>query len=142
MEASRFDAWTRRRFGFALGGVASLIGLSVLEDAEAKKKHKHKRKKKKKCKKLLVTCGGKKKCCKGLTCGTPVGTTGTVCCEPLQGPCSDASECCGDQICDEIDGLSGTRCCGVVDRTCTVDQDCCTGFVCDVGVTDTCVPAF
>jgi hypothetical protein len=39
MEGSRFDAWTRRRFGLAAGGVAgSLFGLLAREAAESKKK--------------------------------------------------------------------------------------------------------
>jgi hypothetical protein len=142
MDASRFDAWTRRRFGLVVGsGTASLLGLSVLGDAEAKKKHKHK--KKKKCRKSLQTCGGKKKkCCKSLTCGDSLTFPDSkVCCKPLQGTCEDQTECCGDTICTNVDGLDGEHCCVVIDKPCTEDHDCCTGLVCDTGGTDTCVNA-
>ena len=45
MDDSRFDAWTRRRFGLAAGGLsASLLGLVSLDDAAAKKKRKKKKK--------------------------------------------------------------------------------------------------
>ncbi len=131
MDASRFDAWTRRRLGLAVGGgLASLAGLSLLGDAEARNKRK---KKKKRCKKSLQPCGGKKKCCKEFTCGDTLTTQGNVCCKPLQGTCTEASECCGDFICDDISGLTGTRCCGVTDRACTVNQDCCLTFGCVAG---------
>ena len=48
MDGSRFDAWTRRRFGLAAGGaIGSLLGLQIAgsDDAEAKKR-------KKRCRKL------------------------------------------------------------------------------------------
>jgi hypothetical protein len=131
MDASRFDAWTRRRFGLLAGGsIATLAGLSAIADSEAKKK-----KKKKKCKKSLKSCGGKKKCCKKLTCGDTL-TNDSVCCKPLQGTCTDQPECCGDTICTNVDGLEGERCCVVVDKPCNEPQDCCTGLTCDSG---TCV---
>jgi gas vesicle protein len=126
MDASRFDAWTRRRFGLVAGGsIASLAGLSLLADADAKKK-----KKKKKCRKSLQPCGGKKKkCCKNLTCSDTL-TADSVCCKPTAGTCTDQSECCGDTICDDIDGLEGTRCCFVADKPCTEKEDCCGDLVC------------
>ena len=41
MDGSRFDAWTRRRFGVAAGGLAgSFLPLAGWDDAEAKKKEK------------------------------------------------------------------------------------------------------
>jgi len=132
MDASRFDAWTRRRLGLVVGGgIASLAGLSLLEDAEAKKK------KKKRCRKSLQPCGGKKKCCKELTCDDTLGTEGNVCCKPLQGTCADQSECCGETICDDVQGLSGLRCCVVVGEPCTATQDCCGNNACSGGE---CVP--
>jgi N-acetylglucosamine-6-sulfatase len=54
MEGSRFDAWTRRRFGLTTGGtLATLFGLRRLDEAGAKHhhhhhKHKHKHKQKNK----------------------------------------------------------------------------------------------
>jgi hypothetical protein len=59
MVDTRFDAWTRRRFGRTAGGVLiTLAGLGAHEDSAAK--HKHKRKKK--CKQGHKLCG--KTCCK------------------------------------------------------------------------------
>ncbi len=60
MDGSTFDAWTRRRFGLAAGGV--LAALASLHGASAKKKRG------KRCKKLCAGCkpGGKRKCCDGL----------------------------------------------------------------------------
>jgi hypothetical protein len=133
MDGSRFDAWTRRRFGLVVGsGVASLAGLSALDDAEAKKK----RKKKKKCKKIKNGCktsGKKKRCCKGLTCGESVALPGgNHCCRQAQGACTDASECCAPSLCD--DGF----CCILVDQgPCTEDADCCDNGVCNLD-TDLC----
>jgi hypothetical protein len=129
MDGSHFDAWTRRRFGLAMGGgVAALLGLSALDNADAKHK-------KKKCiKKPRVACGGKKKCCKSedLSCGEILGLSGKNCCRNVQGVCKDANQCCGDFICDQIDGLGDqTRCCGAADRSCSEDQDCCSGFTCN-----------
>jgi hypothetical protein len=141
MDGSRFDAWTRRQFGYFIGGFASLFGLAAIDEVEAKKKHKHK--KKKKCKKLLVTCGGKKKCCKGLTCDTRFGTTGTICCKPLQRPCTDAGECCNAfGLCANVDGLTGERCCTGVTGSCTVKEDCCGDLICGLvgGGNSACVP--
>lgn len=129
MDASRFDAWTRRRLGLVVGGgIASLAGLSLLEDAEARKK------KKKRCKKSLQPCGGKKKCCKELTCDDTLGTEGNVCCKPLQGTCADQPECCGnDSICTNVDGLTGERCCVLEGKTCTEKLDCCGDLDCISG---------
>ena len=67
MDGTRFDAWTRRRFGAVAGGLAgSLLMLAGHDDAEAKKK-------KKKCKKLGQPCqpGGKRKCCHHNLCFAP-----------------------------------------------------------------------
>ena len=138
MDGSHFDAWTRRRFGLAVGGgVAALIGLTARDDAEAKHHHK------KKCiKQPRVACGGKKKCCKDkdLTCGDILGLEGKNCCRKVQGTCKDAGDCCGDFICDQITGLGDqTRCCGAADRACTGPHDCCEGFGCSVATT-TCQP--
>ena len=41
MDASRFDAWTRRRFGLLSGGLAAtLLGAASFSPTEAKKKKK------------------------------------------------------------------------------------------------------
>ena len=93
MDASRFDAWTRRRFGLLTGGLAaSLLGAASLADVEAKKK-----KKKKKCKKLQAKCspGSKKKrCCSGISC-EEFPPNGFFCCHNIGESCSDLEDCCG-----------------------------------------------
>ena len=62
MDDARFDAWTRRRFGRAAGGLlTALIGLGTAEQTAAKHHHKPK-----KCKKTETKCG--KKCVKGTCC--------------------------------------------------------------------------
>lgn len=43
MNGSRFDVWTRRRFGLATGGLAaSFLGLATVNELEAKRKRKRK----------------------------------------------------------------------------------------------------
>lgn len=135
MDGSRFDAWTRRRFGLVMGGgVASLLGLVIGDGAEAKHgKGKHK----KRCKKLKQGCqpsNKHKKCCKkqDLICGEILGLGGKHCCRKVQGECSDASDCCGDFICDQANGKDAekTFCCGAAERDCGGNDDCCIGFSC------------
>jgi hypothetical protein len=110
LDGTRFDAWTRRRFGLATGGaVASLLGLMNLDDAEAKKKNKNKnkkknRKKKKKCKKLGQGCDittKNKKCCSENQLCAQVQHLGggDFCCKPPGDSCSRDQDCCGSNIC-------------------------------------------
>lgn len=126
MDGSRFDAWTRRRFGLVAGGLgASLLGMMQIEDAEGKKK----------CKDLRKKCSKKKKCCKkkNLVCGNVLDITDKkVCCRPVQGECTEANECCGDKVCDQIAGKNPAKtfCCGASERECSVTADCCEGFSC------------
>jgi hypothetical protein len=100
MDGSRFDAWTRRRFSFAAGGLAATLwGLLALEDTAAKKK----KTKKKRCKKLSQPCkqGGKRKCCGELRCRTTSLNAGihTFCCKTEGKPCQNESECCDPLLC-------------------------------------------
>jgi hypothetical protein len=123
MNASRFDAWTRRRFGLVAGGLtASLLGLIEPEVAEARK-----------CKDLRQKCGKNKPCCKkkNLKCREVLDDPDNKrCCRPVQGKCAEANECCGDFICDDIAGQVGTRCCGAEGRPCAEQDDCCDSFFC------------
>ena len=93
MDGSRFDLWTRRRFGMAAGG-ATVALLAGTRSATVAKKNK---KKKKRCKRLLDPCspGGKRKCCKTLTC-LPQTFMGSDfrCCKPLNASCGADDECC------------------------------------------------
>lgn len=94
MDGSRFDAWTRRRFGVVAGGLAgSLLALAGRDDAEAKKRHK------KKCKKLGDSCdpSGKRKCCHGRLCGFPINDDSlNHCCRGGGDSCTPEhqAECC------------------------------------------------
>jgi hypothetical protein len=107
LDGTQFDAWTRRRFGLATGGaLASLIGLPLLDDAEAKKnKHKHKNKnKKKKCRKLGQSCDitqQKKKCCNSKQLCAQVKNlgSGNFCCKQRNDSCSVNDDCCGTDKC-------------------------------------------
>jgi hypothetical protein len=110
MDGTRFDVWTRRRFGLATGGaLASLLGLSMLDDAEAKKNKHHKNKhnnknKKKKCRKLGQSCditNKNKKCCnsKQLCAQVQRLGSGNFCCNQRGDSCSNNDDCCGTDKC-------------------------------------------
>ena len=94
MDATRFDAWTRRRFGLAAGGaVAAALGLGGPIESEAGKK-------KMRCRKLQQSCkpsGRKKRCCKGkgLLCEIVVGLNGRHCCRGVGAACTETADCCG-----------------------------------------------
>jgi Chaperone of endosialidase len=108
MDDTRFDAWTRRRFGFAAGGLAAaVLGLAGSEDAQTKKKNK------KRCKKLGAGCkpGGKRKCCGTLRCDqiSFEPSPKTRCCRKEGDPCGDHLHCC-DNLCCQDSGLCGTFC--------------------------------
>jgi hypothetical protein len=127
MDGSRFDAWTRRRFGLTAGGfAASLFALTAI-DAEAKKKDKKKKKKKKKrCKGLTETCtpGGTRKCCDKRRCGRALTSTEpNRCCETGGVACSaaTATQCCTG-ICDETSNLCFCKGAG---QACDSDSQCC-----------------
>jgi hypothetical protein len=102
MDAKRFDAWTRRRFGLGASGLAaSLLGFQGLDEAEGKKKnHKHKNKGKhkhkgQKCKKAGTGCKPKKRrCCNGLACQAVPGFGGLRCCAGAGAECLHAQDCC------------------------------------------------
>jgi hypothetical protein len=133
MDGLRFDAWTRRRFGLVVGGMAaSVAGLAARDAADARKR----KKRKKRCKKLKQICqpGSKtKKCCtnQDLVCGVIVSQEGNHCCRPAQGRCATAGECCDGRICMNVIRLDGPRCCGISNESCAVDQDCCASFNCN-----------
>lgn len=100
MTASRFATWTRRRFGWALGGIAvSLLGLAQPEDARTKKHHK------KRCKTLHDACTpGGRKCCRGNLCQSfDAGTKGSFfCCKGTNKTCAKDAECCPGFRCDAM----------------------------------------
>ena len=81
-------------------------------------------KKKKRCKKLTQGCGGKNKCCKGLTCtggacGCPAGTvaSGSTCVPQPPAGCTSDAQCGAGQVCQ-----GGT--CVPAPPQCVKDADC------------------
>jgi hypothetical protein len=127
MDGSQFDAWTRRRFGRAAGGVAGvLLARGGAPDAEAQKKRG--------CKKLGDSCkpGARRKCCKdqGLQC-RPDDLGQHRCCRKGGTSCSVASQakCCSGEC---IGGLCACKTAGLA---CDVDRRCCSGrcvgFTCE-----------
>lgn len=101
MDGSRFDTWTRRKFGLVAGSaaVASLLGIASLPEAEARKKKRRKR-----CRKLGQTCDinrADQQCCKsGQDCAQVQGISGNVCCKERFASCSFNEDCCGTRKCN------------------------------------------
>ncbi|MGH2617354.1 MAG: hypothetical protein ACRDJC_19145 [Thermomicrobiales bacterium] len=138
MDGSRFDAWTRRRFGLAAAGLAPLLPwLAGPEVAAAKK---NKKKKKRRCTKLGRECkpGGKRKCCQKLKCRLVQNVVGFAfhCCKDVGAQCGLDGECCSGFCLDD-------RCqptfCKEIGQFCNSDENCCSNN-CDVGDTDVCEP--
>ena len=98
MDDSRFDTWTRRKFGLATGGAAAvLLGLTGSQEAGAKKK--------KKCKKLGQSCDASnknKKCCNSKQLCAQVNHLGggNFCCKERGSSCSFNEDCCGSDKCN------------------------------------------
>lgn len=129
MTESRFDGWTRRRFGLATGGaVAANLGLTAFDAMAGRRK-----KRKKRCRRLHQVCrqvdGTEKRCCKPLTCTDETETVGeAACCRFFRTPCASDGQCCGTFKCRKVIGLSGNRCCASFDAGgCRNDRDCCAG---------------
>lgn len=94
MDAERFDAWTRRRVGLALGGaLAALLGVAAAPEADAAKK--------KRCRKAGRGCKNKKECCGKLRCVTSIVDSQRRCCREAGSPCQKRKECCGNLSCYE-----------------------------------------
>ena len=121
MDGSRFDAWTRRRFGLAAGGLAgTLFALVAPDDAVLSKRGK---KKKKRCKRAGQGCtsGKRRKCCPHLVCQSIEARGGAkLCCREVGGSCSLETEECCSGLCD------GAECfCKNINSTCEFDANCC-----------------
>lgn len=109
MDGTRFDAWTRRRFGLVTGGaIASILGLAGPGDVDAgnKKRRRRRRKKNKKtCRKIGQTCNINKKkqrCCKsGQDCAQVQGLDGDRCCKEANSNCKKNTDCCGTRTCKQ-----------------------------------------
>jgi hypothetical protein len=94
VDASRFDAWTRRRLNRATGALAILLGAwgatATLPDGHARKR----------CKRRGAACtrGERRACCGDLTCRQPTAqypSGETHCCYQVgDGPCRNGGDCC------------------------------------------------
>ena len=131
MDGSRFDAWTRRRFGLVAGGFAAVLAGLIPggEDVAARKKRRKKR-----CKKLGQRCtqGGKKKCCRK-PCARPFGLTQEDrCCKGGGESCTPGPD---SACCTGICGVSGECFCKTAGQGCDRDGQCCskkcTGNLCE-----------
>ena len=116
MDGSRFDAWTRRRFGSAVvGALAAVLGHAAGYDAAGKtRRHKGKRKHTK------PRFRNRK-------------------CEPHRTSCNPKNErrlCCAPLACGEVPELGGHHCCARRFQGCTQDSDCCNNTVCRDGACD------
>ena len=109
MEGSRFDSWTRRKFGLATGSAAAagLLGLLGVAETEAgqNNNNNNNRKKKKKCRKLGQTCDENRRnqsCCnQNQLCANVSGLgSGNFCCKQNGQGCSVNTDCCGKNVCD------------------------------------------
>jgi hypothetical protein len=114
MDEPRFDAWTRRRFGLAAGGLATVLFGLMHNDADAKKQ----RKNKKRCRKLGRSCkpGGTHRCCGKLKCDriSFEDNPKTRCCRKLDQPCAENEDCCASLCCSPAGQCSNF--CAVSDR--------------------------
>jgi hypothetical protein len=115
MDARRFDAWTRRRFGRAAAtSLAALVIAATPYDVDAR------------CKKLGSPCSGKRKCCRSLKCDQTVagGVAGKFCCKPEGETCTATSgDTCCSEVCDTL--INGGTCAPCQGRTCSASQPCC-----------------
>ncbi len=128
---SHFNAWTRRRFGLAAGGIGASLLAPVATAAKKKKK-----KCKLRCRDLLHTCtpGAKNDaCCPGLNCDLVALQSGLRCCLGLRDTCApDSGQCCRGLLCENVPGL-GNRCCSNGGDPCSAAADCCFGAPCTGG---------
>jgi hypothetical protein len=91
MEASRFDAWTRRRLGGVMAGaLGGLLGLAARDEGAAKKKR---------CRKAGKSCKRGKDCCGSLRCAQAGDPGHLRCCRNDGGACTDGNDCCGELLC-------------------------------------------
>jgi hypothetical protein len=143
MVGSRFDSWTRRRFGLTTAGaIASVLRLIERDRTTAKNNHKRKHGSLP-CRKLKQSCkrhgssGVKRNCCdrvRRLECDKVGFSRRYYCCYDYQTICSGtAGECCRDLKCGTVPGLSGRRCCAEAGAACRSANDCCDGVTCSAG---------
>lgn len=142
MDGSRFDAWTRRRFGLTtVGTLVAVLRLVERDGATAKR---HPRHKIPRCRKLKQSCKRQHNCCdrvRRLACDNVGFSRRRYCCYDVQTVCSGASgECCRDLKCGTVPALSGRRCCAEPGAACRSANDCCDGVPCTNGFCVTAPP--
>ena len=116
MEGSRFDAWTRRGFGVAAGGLAgTILAQAAIPGAKAGKKRKR-------CGKQNDQCNdGKKKCCCGYHCEA-FDSGPRRCCRAADFPASSDQDCCSGRR--EL----GRCICKTLSQPCSESRQCCSGL--------------
>lgn len=110
MDGSRFDAWTRRRFGLVAGSaLAAALGSASpdnVADVEANTHQQRRGRRRKRCRKPQRVCvPGGRRCCGGHACRTVgIPPRGPFCCRDFDQPCPSGNddECCEDFVC--LDG--------------------------------------
>ncbi len=109
MNGSRFDTWTRRRFGLAAGRmVVTLAPLASPKDADGKKDKNKSKKRKKRCRKVGQVCrqsGKRKQCCTGKVCADFDGQN-FRCCKNLGQSCTAGGECCSGWCIEDTCGVT------------------------------------
>jgi hypothetical protein len=118
LDGSRFDGWTRRRFGLVTGGATAtgLLSLLGFEEADARRRRRRRKRRKKKqqqCQRLGQSCNQtlrRQQCCnQNQLCAQVSGLgSGNFCCKQNGRGCTVDTECCGNDRCL---GPSGARTC-------------------------------
>ncbi|MGH2615500.1 MAG: hypothetical protein ACRDJC_09700 [Thermomicrobiales bacterium] len=99
MDGARFDDWTRRRFGRAIGAtLAALVGLSA--EGEVGMTRRKKRRRKDRCQRVTEHCNRATDCCNSLVCEPVNGLSGNRCCRLLRTACAGPQDCCGALFCN------------------------------------------
>ncbi|MGH2618031.1 MAG: hypothetical protein ACRDJC_22615 [Thermomicrobiales bacterium] len=129
MDGSRFDLWTRRRFGRLAGGtLAALLGAIAPQKTEAKKRRKKKRRKppQQRCQSTRQACStsGEPRCCGSLVCDDNGCVGDPVCLQSEGGPCGDGCDCRLGLECSERTGNT-CRQCSLPQMPCESAADCC-----------------
>lgn len=110
MDGSRFDAWTRRRFGGAvIGALVTVVALAAkpaAADGDLRRKRKKRRARKRldnrACEAHRTSCNPKNErrlCCAPLACAQVPELGGFHCCARRFQPCTQDSDCCNNTVC-------------------------------------------
>lgn len=142
MHDSRFDDWTRRRFGLVAGGGLAALLVVGHPDEAASRKRKRKRKRRRN---PQPRCAGAGRpcvdtdpdpgCCAGLACEwLALDSDGATCCHPDGAQCTPETPCCSTNCDAETETC--TTCLG---RACGPDDPCCALYECEDGFCGGCI---